>query len=107
MTARGAAAAGGGGGKGLSSVGLSSVLHPLAAAYHTVYTQQQQISGGRDFVGMRDYCEWAGLKLAELLNHLTLFFPFILFPFFETHSPSINQSINQPIDSMLGAIASQ
>jgi hypothetical protein len=60
----GAAAAGGGGGKGLSSVGLSSVLHPLAAAYHTVYTQQQQISGGRDFVGMRDYCEWAGVEVS-------------------------------------------
>ncbi len=34
---------------------LSTTLHPLAAAYHTVYTQQQQLSGGRDFIGMRDY----------------------------------------------------
>ena len=31
---------------------LSSVLSPLAAAYHAVYTQQP---GGRDFIGMRDY----------------------------------------------------
>ena len=34
---------------------LSAVLGPLAMAYHAVYTQQRDLSGGRDFVGMRDY----------------------------------------------------
>ena len=34
---------------------LSAVLGPLAMAYHAVYTQQRELSGGRDFVGMRDY----------------------------------------------------
>lgn len=39
----------------LPSAALSAVLGPLAAAYHAVYTQQRALSGGRDFVGMRDY----------------------------------------------------
>ena len=39
----------------LPSEALSAVLGPLAAAYHAVYTRQRELSGGRDFVGMRDY----------------------------------------------------
>jgi hypothetical protein len=47
---------------------LSSVLGPLASAYHSVYSRQQKIAGGRDFIGMRDYYSMLKMLRGSILK---------------------------------------
>lgn len=51
---------------------LSAVLRPLAMAYHAVYTQQRELSGGRDFVGMRDYYSLLKVNIYSTFNSVSL-----------------------------------
>jgi len=52
----------------IPSANLSAVLGPLASSYHSVYSRQQKIAGGRDFVGMRDYYAMLKMLRVSILN---------------------------------------